>query len=190
MENQHEQNIIEATAQENVAPAANELEQPQENDSQVQTPAEQEKPKYLTAAVRRKKKQRKGGLAKRQRAEIMNDPEKRAKSKKMGVIAIVLCVLSMALCYPTVWLAVQIVVHGVTHFYYIIGNIVVVGFGLLLPVLLFMSQIYHFVFSISQLKIRKDWFGWVCLVLSIITVLAVIVLSFLSLKPVLDGLAS
>lgn len=121
-------------------------------------------------------------------AEIKADPEKRKKSKKYGFLTLGLCLLSLLLIYPMTLVAIAILKFAFSKVIFVLlGNIILILFGLSFPLLYVCLQVYLFIFAIAQLSIRKDWFGWVCLAITIITVLAVIVLCFLSFFGIIGG---
>ena len=120
-------------------------------------------------------------------AEIKADPEKQKKSKKYGFLTIGLCLLSLALIYPVCLCAVGIIKFAVSKVIFVlIGNLILILIGATLPLAYIGLQVYLFIFAIAQLTIRRDWFGWLCLAITIITILAVFVLCFLSCGHILD----
>lgn len=194
MENQNNENkVVEPKVQETAINqetnnAAN-VQAKEETSEVVQTSAASAPVQENVNPNNRRKRRRKQWRSRigKQKDAIMNDEEKRKKSVKMGVTSIILCLLSLALVYPFMWLGAQIVVYAFTHFMFVIGNLVVAVLGLALPTILFYGQIFQVSYMVAQLSIRKDWFGWVCLVFSILTILGIIVLGFFSIQPVLNA---
>lgn len=135
---------------------------------------------------RKTKKQKKLSLAKRQKMQIMADPDKRKKSVKMGVIGIIVCLLSIALVYPVMIAAAYLVVYAFTHWLYLIGNLVLFVIGIGLPIMYIYFQVFQFSFSIAQISIRRDWFGWFCIIFSVLTVVAIMFLTAVLILPALS----
>ena len=188
MENNNEIQVEEKKPQETQVQEA-EIKVEDVVDKPAQEPAQEPKQaKPIVAGTKKiviKKKAR--GLINKNKQLIMNDEDKRKKSVKMGVWSIVLSLIILALVYPMMWIGAQIIIYGFTHFLLVIGNVVVIAIGLGFPGLLLYVLILQFKLTASQLSIRKDWFGWLCLAFSILTVIGMIVVGFFSITPVLNS---
>lgn len=138
---------------------------------------------------RDKKKDKKPKKRELEIEAIKSDPEKQKKSKKFGFIGIAMCLLSLLLVYPMCFGAVVIIKFSISRVIFLfIGNVFLFLFGLSLPIWYVILQIKLFSWPISQLRVRHDWFGYLCLVLTIVTIIAVFFLCFASTGHIVNNL--
>lgn len=120
---------------------------------------------------------------------IKSDPEKQKKSKKFGLIGIAMCLLSLVLVYPMCFGAVALIKFSISRVIFaFIGNVFLFILGLAIPMWYVILQIKLFSWPISQLRVRHDWFGWFCLILTIATIIAVFFLCFASTGHIVNKL--
>ena len=106
----------------------------------------------------------------RMTGDIKKDEERRKKFKTYAIASIICAVVACVSAPFFFKWAVDIVVFSVTKWLYIIGNLLVLAFGLAL----FMGPVgvatYSVTFAIAQLMINRKWYSWLALIISIASI--------------------
>ena len=119
--------------------------------------------------------------------KIKSDEEKRQKTVRFGVLAIILSCLCVGLCYPCVWLGIQGIIYAFTHsfgiFTYILGlaNIVIGGASAAFMFLPFYFGLQGIELVIMQFFLNKRFIRWIALLVWLVSVVGLFLLTLESI---------
>lgn len=114
---------------------------------------------------------------------IKADEEKKQKSVRFGILAIIFSFLCVGACYPCVWLGIKGIVFAFTHNLGMftallgLGNIVIAALScgvILFPYWLWLQGIY---LVVMQLCLNRRLIGWLALLIWLVSVVGVFLFS-------------
>lgn len=119
--------------------------------------------------------------------DLMLDEEKRQKSVRFGVLAIILSCVCVGLCYPCVWLGIQGIIYAFTHFlgfftyFFALGHIFIAGASAAFMFVPFYLGVQGIELVIMQFHLNRKIIRWIALLVWLISVASLFLLTLESI---------
>lgn len=114
---------------------------------------------------------------------IKSDEERKKKTIKFGILAIVFSFICIGLCYPCVWLGIKGVIYSFTHNFGIltyligIGNLILAALSCGVMLLPYYFWIQGIVLVAMQLRLNRKFISWLALIIWLACLVGIFLLS-------------